>query len=741
MQRRAHGDDARADAARADRGARRAERATRRSCSCSRTCTGATRRPSTCSRCWRAGAIRARLLIVGTYRPADVAAARHPLKAVEAGARAARPLRGARARRSSASRRVADYLVAPLPGRDVARRARRGCCTQNTDGNPLFLVNLVDDLIARGQLREADGAGRSRVPVEDLALGRARDARADGREAGRPAHARRAGRAGGRQRRGRRVLGRARDRRRHRRARRPSGAATALARRGQFLRALGVAEWPDGTVAGRYGFIHALYRHVLYARVPIGHRVGLHLRDRRRGSSRRTARARGEIAGELAMHFEHGRDFARAARYRRPGGETRAAPARLSRGGRHRRARSSCSPRCRDARSAQRGADAPDAARRRADRDDGWAAPEVAQTYARARELCEHVGVTPQLFPVLLGLGGSTSPRDADRRARGGATLLALAETTRRRGDRRSARTTRRHGVVLRRRVRRRRSRTSSAAARSTTRPSTARPLRPSSRTRYRALVHGPRRVGPVGARPSRPRRGRADARGARDRSAGRPPLLAAQGLARRPRSITVCDGPPPSRSGQSAVSPWRRSMASAPSSCATFHLRLAPPRSGPRGRGHRRDAAWLTRCREIRAEAWFRTIWGGPPRRWQDGTTAAKGWLCWTKRWMPWIARAITTGRRSCIACAGRSPNRSPRPVGLHESIAIARRQNAKLARLRAALDLARLGPAGRRTKRTRSWPKSTAGSAEDIRHRGPPGCARAPRAARAGRCRLNPR
>src|SRR5262245_65504119 len=52
----------------------------------------------------------------------------------------------------------------------------------------------------------------------------------------------------------------------------------ALARRGQFLRAVGVEEWPDGTVAGRYAFIHALYQHVLYGRVSIGLRVGLHLR-------------------------------------------------------------------------------------------------------------------------------------------------------------------------------------------------------------------------------------------------------------------------------------------------------------------------------------------------------------------------------------------------------------------------------------------------------------------------------
>jgi predicted ATPase len=34
----------------------------------------------------------------------------------------------------------------------------------------------------------------------------------------------------------------------------------------------------------------------------------------------------------------------------------------------------------------------------------GYAAPEVGHTYARARALCQQVGETPQLFPVLRGL-------------------------------------------------------------------------------------------------------------------------------------------------------------------------------------------------------------------------------------------------------------------------------------------------------------------------------------------------
>jgi predicted ATPase len=34
----------------------------------------------------------------------------------------------------------------------------------------------------------------------------------------------------------------------------------------------------------------------------------------------------------------------------------------------------------------------------------GYSAPEVGHVYARARELCQQIGDTPQLFPVLYGL-------------------------------------------------------------------------------------------------------------------------------------------------------------------------------------------------------------------------------------------------------------------------------------------------------------------------------------------------
>jgi hypothetical protein len=49
-----------------------------------------------------------------------------------------------------------------------------------------------------------------------------------------------------------------------------------LARRGQFLRAEGVEEWPDGTVAERYRFRHALCQQVVYDRLTSARCIRLH---------------------------------------------------------------------------------------------------------------------------------------------------------------------------------------------------------------------------------------------------------------------------------------------------------------------------------------------------------------------------------------------------------------------------------------------------------------------------------
>jgi hypothetical protein len=77
-----------------------------------------------------------------------------------------------------------------------------------------------------------------------------------------------------------------------------------LARREHFLQASGTADWPDGTVAARYGFLHALYQEVLYHRLTARRRQRLHQQIGEREEAAYGDRA-GERAAELAVHFEH----------------------------------------------------------------------------------------------------------------------------------------------------------------------------------------------------------------------------------------------------------------------------------------------------------------------------------------------------------------------------------------------------------------------------------------------------
>jgi predicted ATPase len=87
-----------------------------------------------------------------------------------------------------------------------------------------------------------------------------------------------------------------------------------LARKHHFLWPAYLAELPDGTITPRYRFIHALYLDVLYQRVAPTRRRQIHGRIGERGETIYGDRA-GEIAAELAVHFEQSQDIVRAVKY------------------------------------------------------------------------------------------------------------------------------------------------------------------------------------------------------------------------------------------------------------------------------------------------------------------------------------------------------------------------------------------------------------------------------------------
>ena len=370
----------------------------------------------------------ARLLVLGTYRPGDVAGSAHPLRSMKHELQ----LHG------HCDEVPLEFLSVAAIGEYLARRFPQHrfppdlatVLHRDTEGNPLFVVNTIDYLIAQRQMCELDGLWTLTVPVAEIALGipatvaQMVDTHVERLTADEQALLAAAsvagvefsaavGPAGG-------IATREAER-----------LCEALALRRQFLRATGIVEWPDGTVAGRYAFIHALYRNVLYARVSLGHRVGLHLRT---GEllEHSYGRQSGEIAGELAMHFEHGRDFQRAVEYRRQAGEHalrrhgyREAAEHATRGLESLKRQPDSQERTQQELALQIMLGSALTALR------GHAAPEVERAYARARELCERVDDTHRLFPVLLALGWfylMGGPSDTARDV--GTRLATMAEAT-----------------------------------------------------------------------------------------------------------------------------------------------------------------------------------------------------------------------------------------------------------------------------------------------------------------------
>lgn len=87
----------------------------------------------------------------------------------------------------------------------------------------------------------------------------------------------------------------------------------AVMRRTGCLVEGGLESWPDGTVSGRYRFVHELHRDSLYEAIPLGRRARLH---RRIAARLEAAFASGDAPlAVLAHHFDRGAEAGRALVY------------------------------------------------------------------------------------------------------------------------------------------------------------------------------------------------------------------------------------------------------------------------------------------------------------------------------------------------------------------------------------------------------------------------------------------
>ena len=376
---------------------------------------------------------RARLLVIGTYRPVEALSRDHPLHTVKQELQLHRHCRELALRRLDEPE-VVEYVTrrCPVGARQSASLNRlAGAIHARTEGTPLFLVNVVDDLVERGVLVDRGGEWIVTAPLETVSLGVPVDIRQMiERQLERlPSAERHMLEAAS-------VIG-------TKFSAAAAAAATlapaadveerlaALAQREQFVRADGTERWPDGTIATRFEFLHALYREVLYDHVSGGVRAAHHARVGARLETAHGSQA-ADIAAELAMHFEQSGDTVRAVTYLDQAGRNavqRTAPregAMLLGRALGLLATLPATPARAELELSLQVAHGSQLMTIK-----GWAAPEVERAYARARALCQDVGDTPQLFPALWGLWLFNWGRGDVSQAKAIADdLLARAERT-----------------------------------------------------------------------------------------------------------------------------------------------------------------------------------------------------------------------------------------------------------------------------------------------------------------------
>ena len=323
---------------------------------------------------------------------------------------------------------VAAVVAARLPGAAVPPAVVE-TLHRRTDGHPLFLVQVVDALLRQGAL--VAEAGRWALPgglaaldaVVPESLRQLIEQQFDGLRAEQQRALEAASVVGLDWTVAAVAAGVAAE------AEQVEAWCAALARQGQFVQAGGLVEWPDGTVSESYQFRHMLYQQVVYDRVPVGRRLQLHRRIGARLEAGYQAQASAHAA-ELALHFERGREPARAVHYLRQAGENALrrsahpeAVALLTQGLALLAQLPETPARAQQELDLQLTLGPALIATR------GQAAPEVAQTYARAWALCAQSGDTPRRFPTLWGLCLCYRSQGALRKTRDiGEQLVRLAQ-------------------------------------------------------------------------------------------------------------------------------------------------------------------------------------------------------------------------------------------------------------------------------------------------------------------------
>jgi DNA-binding winged helix-turn-helix (wHTH) protein/predicted ATPase len=343
----------------------------------------------------------AQMMLIGTYRPVELIVSGHPLKAVKSELLAKQQCEELPLEYLSGEA-IARYLGVRFPANRFPAELA-SLIHERTEGSPLFMVNAVDYLVAEGLIRECDQCWELVVEIEKVEVGvpdsikQMIEKQIDHLDADEQRTLEAASVAGAEFSTFAVAAGLGQDRAL------VEGRCDELARQHQFIQDCRAQELSNGQTVSRYGFIHALYQNVLYERVSASKRAQLHQRIGEWGDGFYGECAR-EVAAELAMHFDRASNYRQAVKYLQQAAENDI---------RRFAYRESVALSRRGLELIKRLPDTPERARQELAlhitlgvpliATEGYAAPDVGTTYARARELCRQLGEPPEISQVLWG--------------------------------------------------------------------------------------------------------------------------------------------------------------------------------------------------------------------------------------------------------------------------------------------------------------------------------------------------
>jgi len=253
-----------------------------------------------------------RLLIAGTFRPEDVERTNHPLKSYKAEMQSHK-LCEEMALGLLSRQHIAEYLNATFAPNDFPPELG-SLIHEKTEGHALFATNLLQYLGEQGDIARVDGRWSLVRPLSELHL-----------EAPESVRSLIAKKIDALQEEERRAL-------QYGSIEGTEFFSTVVAsllgidevdleerlahleKTHRLIETLGEEELPDGALTTRYRFAHALYQNFLYGDLVNKRRILLHRQAGERLLEHYGKRAP-QIAAQLALHFERGRDFGKAVEY------------------------------------------------------------------------------------------------------------------------------------------------------------------------------------------------------------------------------------------------------------------------------------------------------------------------------------------------------------------------------------------------------------------------------------------